>query len=150
MTCECVRCAQAEAMDHAVGEVIERFAECQVLVGGELTSALLPSPDGEWVRFSDLATERAAHEVTKAHLSGMLDTVDECARNLERAQAAEQRVAELELERAGMRDEHFDLVSARAALSSARELLEDCWLERHGLPTRLCDTLHAWLRVNAR
>lgn len=53
-----------------------------------------------------LAHERIEHEATKAklditraHFEGLLDTVDECARNLERAQAAEARVQELTISR---------------------------------------------------
>ena len=38
-------------MDQAVDQVIERFTECQVLVGEAFTTVLLPSPDGEWVRY---------------------------------------------------------------------------------------------------
>ena len=54
MTCGCGKCTQAAAMDEAVDQVIEHFAECTVYVDGELTTALFPSPDGEWVRYADV------------------------------------------------------------------------------------------------
>lgn len=104
----------------------------------------------------DLATERAAHEATKAALEKANQNFVEQHRNavipaINRADAAEQRVAELERKHGGdgpgsHAADVLALRAAHAALSSARELLADddaiaedqSWIIRR----------NEWLRAN--